>query len=335
MFVVQVNALSIPKIVYLVVSGSFYLLVILANGFLAGMNLASWMKGRCLMPSDEIVTSLGISNLCFSTTVILDYFTSLIWKDFYRSAYSVQNIMLTLDIGTSFLRYWFIAWLSVFYCTKIVNFKQPLLRKVKLNFLKFVRWFLLASVVASVLTTLVAFQAFKKVPLEIMANDLNNQTTNFSPNVNTTSNHQKPPKVLLQVKLPFKLIAMILGCAVPLVLSMSSSVLVLDSLFRHAQNLEQHSSVFHNPCLEVYLNAAKAVLSLLLSNVSFFATELIVRTQTFPNWTYVYFLCLIIQFVAMAAHAAILILSNPKLKSAILQLLPCVQQQSETETVLQ
>ncbi|XP_078240904.1 taste receptor type 2 member 41-like [Pogona vitticeps] len=332
---VQGNILLFPKILYITVSGILYFLVIIANGFIAAVNLASWMKGRRLMPNDEIVTSLGISNFCFSTTVMMDYFISFVWSEFYRNAYSVQNLTLTFDIATGFLSCWLTAWLCVFYCMKIVNFKQPLLLKVKLNFPKLVRWFLLASMIASVVTTFFAFRTFKRVPLSIQANDWNNQTISFPTNVNLTSNYQKPSKVLVLMRFPFKLLIMILGCAVPLVLSMSSLVLVLNSLFRHAQNLEKHSSVFYNPHLEAHLKAARAVLSLLLSNVCFFAVVVIVRTQVFPNWTYQHFLCLIFQFVAIAAHASVLILSSPKLKSAALQFLPCVQQYSETEIILQ
>ncbi|KAJ7335433.1 hypothetical protein JRQ81_013374 [Phrynocephalus forsythii] len=269
---VRANVLFFPKILYITVSGIFYLLVILTNGFIAGVNLASRMKGSCLMPNDEIVTTLGISNFCFSTTIILDYFISIIWKDFYRNAYSVQNVTLTFDIATSFLTYWLTAWLNMFYCMKIVSFKQPLLFQVKMNFPKLVRWFLLASLVASVVTTLFAFQALKKVPLHIQASALNNQTTGIVSKVNLTSNHRESRNVVILMRRPLKFITMILGCAIPLLLSVASLVLVLNSLFRHAQNLE-HSSVFHNPQLEAHLNAAKAVLSLLLSNVSFFAAE--------------------------------------------------------------
>ncbi|XP_061465796.1 taste receptor type 2 member 40-like [Rhineura floridana] len=306
---------------FFTVSGILCLLVIITNGLIVGVNLADWMKGRSLMPSGKILVSLGLSNLCFSTAITLDYFISHIWKQVYRTFYMVQKITLTLDIAMSF---WFTAWLSVFYCMKIVNFKQSFLLKVKLKFSSLVHWFLLGSVLASFGATILVLWAFTKITQGNPTKYLNNQTIVPPSDFNLTNNYKKQ-KILVHMTLYYRLLIIILGCSVPLVVVIVSSVSVLNFLFRHAQNLEQNASIFHNPCLEVHLNAAKSVLSLVLSYISLFVCEILMRTEIFPNWTYQYFLCLTFQLSTLVAQGFILITSNPKLKQSAVQILPCVQ----------
>lgn len=125
-------------------------------------NLIHWTKGRNLMPSDEILMSLGLSNICFSTAKMLDYFFSLVWEEFYSTFYHMQKLMFGLDIATSFSSFWFTALLSIFYCMKIVTFKQPFLLVVKRNFSGLARWLLLASLLVSWGTTLLILWAFRK-----------------------------------------------------------------------------------------------------------------------------------------------------------------------------
>ncbi|XP_060125078.1 taste receptor type 2 member 41-like [Zootoca vivipara] len=253
----QMNHLPLSAIFYLIVSGTLCILAFITNGLIVGVNVTDWMKGRSLMPSDEILVSLGLSNLCFSTTLILDYFISLIWEEFYRKFYMVQKIMFILDIATSFLSFWFTAWLSIFYCMKIVNFKQSFLLRVKLQFSSLVRWFLLGSVLASSGATFLVTLTFTTVYQA--PDNLGNQTSLSLPSdFNFTDDYKKEKIMLVHITMPYKLLIILLGCSVPLVMVIASSAPVLNSLFRHAKNLEQNTTISHNPRLEVHLNAAKS-----------------------------------------------------------------------------
>ncbi|XP_066468733.1 taste receptor type 2 member 40-like [Tiliqua scincoides] len=314
------------NIFYLTTAGILYLLVIITNGLIVVVNLADWTKVRSLMPKDEIVTSLGLSNICFSTAITLDYFTSLIWKEFYRHFYCMQIVMFSLDIATSFSSFWFMAWLTVFYCMKIVDFKQPFLLKVKLRFSGLIRWLLLGSVLVSVGATLLVTWAVRTASHVKLHMELTNQTDDLSSDFNLTLNIKKDKITLVHMALSYRLLLIILGCSAPLVVVIFSSIPVLKSLFTHAQNLGQNLSLFHNPRLEVHLNAAKAVLSLLLSYCSSYICEILIRAELFPNWTYQYFLCLTAMLVTIVVQGSVLILSNPKLKQSAAQVLPFLSQ---------
>ncbi|CAI5796780.1 taste receptor type 2 member 40-like [Podarcis lilfordi] len=321
----QMDHITLFITFYFIVSGALCILVFITNGLIVGVNVTDWMKGRSLMPSDEILASLGLSNLCFCTSLILDYFISLTWKEFFRKFYMVQKITFTLDIAASFLSFWFTAWLSVFYCMKIVNIKQSFLLRVKLQFSSLVRWFLLGSVLASCGATFLVTLTFKTVSQA--SDNLNNQTFLSLPSdFNFTNDYKKQKLILVHMTMPYKLLPIILGCSVPLVIVIASSVPILNTLFRHAKNLEQNATIFHNPRLEVHLNAAKSVLSLLISYTALFVCEIIIRTEIFPNWTYQYFLCLIFQLATLVAQGFILVASNPKLKQSAVQIISCVQQ---------
>lgn len=317
----QENLLHYINIFYLTITGILYLLIIITNGLIVVVNLADWTKGRGLMPNNEIVTSLGLSNIGFSTAITLDYFTSLVWKEFYQRFYNMQIVMFTLDIATSFSSFWFTAWLTVFYCMKIMNFKHPFLLKVKLQFSGLVRWLLLGSVLLSLGATLSVMWA---VGTTSQVESPINQTNSLSSDFNLTLNIKKDKKILVHMALSYRLLLIILGCSAPLVVVIFSSIPVLKSLFQHAQNLEQNVSIFHNPRLEAHLNAAKAVLSLLLSYCSSYISEILIRTELFPNWTYEYFLCLTALLGTIAVQGSVLILSNPKMKQSLAHILPFV-----------
>ncbi|XP_053149090.1 taste receptor type 2 member 40-like [Hemicordylus capensis] len=297
----------------------------ITNGLIVVVNFANWTKGRSLMPNDEILTSLGLSNLFFSTTIVLDYFISFLWREFYNTFVRVQKIMFCLDIATSFASFWFTAWLSVFYCMKIINFKQPFLAKVKLKFSGLVRWLLLGSVLFSLGSAVLLYWAFWKASLRFPSKGPVNQTISLPSDFNQTLSHERGNVILVHMTLSYKLLIILLGCFAPFAVVISSSIPVLKSLFRHIQRLEQNASVFHNPRLEAHLNASKALLSLLLSYCSLYVSEIVVRAEIFPNWTSSYFLCLTTQLATLAVQASTLILSNQKLKQSVVQFLPCMQ----------
>ncbi|KAL8202804.1 UNVERIFIED_CONTAM: hypothetical protein K2H54_025739 [Gekko kuhli] len=289
---------------YLAVTGMAYLLVSMTNGFIIVVNLSDWSKGRGLMSNDKILSSLMLSNLCYSTSLTAEYFLSLILDEFYSVLYHLQRVFMTLDIATSFLSFWFTAWLSVFYCVKIVSFKRPLLLKMKLQFPALVRWLLLGSTVASLGAALLFQWAFMLVPHRRLATGSTNRTAGLSPASNCTCNHVNARTIVVHMCPVYRVLVIILGCSVPLVVVVFSLVPVLCSLFRHTQKLEQTLSPSH---LEAHVKAAKAVLSFLLCYIVLFACETLVRAEIYRNWYYQYFLCMMVQLATLLVQSTILI----------------------------
>ncbi|XP_054843606.1 taste receptor type 2 member 40-like [Eublepharis macularius] len=303
---------------YLATAGTVYLSVIMTHGLIIVVNLSDWSKGNGLMPNDEILASLALSNLCFSSSSIADYFCSLIWEDFYSVFNKVQRVIFTLDIATSFSSFWFTAWLSVFYCMKIVNFKQAFLLKMKLKFSGLIHWLLLGSTVVSLGAALLFQWAVRITAHGKEAKETSNQTAGLPSTFNGTCNNVNEKPILLHMSPFYRLLIILLGCSVPLMVVVSSSVPVLYSLVRHTQKAEESLSPFQ---LEAHLSAAKAVLSLLLCYAVLVTSQTLIRMEIFRNWTYQYFLCLSIQLATLLAQSTVLIRSNPKLKQAAAQLL--------------
>ncbi|XP_077202601.1 taste receptor type 2 member 40-like [Paroedura picta] len=312
---------SVPSLVmtfYAVTASAAYVLVIMTNGFIIKVNLSDWSKGRSWMPSDEILSSLVLSNLCHSTALITNYCCSLLLEEFYGTFYDVQRITIALEMSTSFASFWFTAWLSVFYCMKIVSFKQPCLLKMKLKFPGLVRWLLLGSTVLSLGVTLLFQWSFKVSSRWIPVMGLTNQTTCLPPASNCSCSYVRA--VILRTFSIYKVLIIILGCSVPLMVVASSSVRVLCSLSRHTQKLEQ---TLPPSQLEAHVKAAKAVLSLLLCCIISFVCQTVVIAEIYDTWHYEYFLCLMVQLGTLWAQSAILIRSNSRLKQTAARLLSC------------
>lgn len=303
---------------YLAIAGTACLLIIVTNGFIIVVNLSDWSKGRSLMPNDEILCSLELSNLCYSVSIILDYFCSLIWDKFYSIFYDMQRAFFTIDISASFASFWFTAWLSVFYCMKIVGFKQPFLLKMKLKFPSLVRWLLLGSTLVSLGAALLFQWAFTVALHQRPVTDSTNQTNCLLPASNCSGNHVDAKTIIVHMSPFYRVLVIILGCSVPLMVVFFSSVPVLHSLFRHTQKLEQTLSPSH---LEAHVKAAQAVLSLLLCFIILVVCQTLVRAEIYRNWYYQYFLCLMGQLATFLAQSTILIQSNPRLKQAATHLL--------------
>uniref|UniRef100_A0ACB8ESG9 Uncharacterized protein n=1 Tax=Sphaerodactylus townsendi TaxID=933632 RepID=A0ACB8ESG9_9SAUR len=306
---------------YLAISGFIYLLLIMINGLIIVVNLMDWSKGRSLMPNDEILSSLALFNLLFATLLILDYYLSLNWEEFYSTFYNVQRVMLTLDIITSCSSFWCTAWLSVFYCVKIVNFKQAFLLRLKLKFPGLVRWLLLGSTSVSLGAAVLLQWAITTAMHKKKATDLTNQTTSLPPTFNCTHNYGNIETIVILMSPHYRVLIVMLSCSIPLMVVVCSLVLVLYSLFRHTQKLGQNLPPSQ---LKAHVNAAKTVLSLLLCYVAQVISQTLARFEIYRNWYYEYFLCLTVQLATLLAQNTILSRSNPKLKQTAVWLLSCL-----------
>uniref|UniRef100_A0A670K935 Taste receptor type 2 n=1 Tax=Podarcis muralis TaxID=64176 RepID=A0A670K935_PODMU len=227
----------------------FVLLVIetltgmVGNGFIAIVNCIDWHRSRKLSPVDMILSLLGLFRFAFHAVTVQVAIFNLVFVD----PVLMLKINIAYDSSWLFLNtasLWFATWLSVLYCVKIANFSHPLFLQMKRRFPGLVPWLLLGTVGFSAITTTVALTGnniFSKCNL--FESHLNNNNDSA---INTSNSCE------------FLILIYIFPYLFPFTMFLFSSILLLTSLWRH-KNLLQNSA--RDVSTQVHLNAIKALAS--------------------------------------------------------------------------
>ncbi|XP_078509323.1 taste receptor type 2 member 40-like [Lissotriton helveticus] len=297
--------LSAFAVVSLAIFGIGTVTGIITNAFILVVNFMVSVHSLCIQPGDLIITTLGLSNICFQLTMAVNDFCAFLWDEVYFSfeVYAVINVLILFTIVSSF---WFTVCLCVFYCIQILIFTRPFLIKLKQNIAKVVHWLLLGSTFTSLTISLPAAWCVDKGVSENMT---------YSVTVNITLEG-----VIPRLNPYFLLFSNLLGCTLPLILVCISNVLIIRSLCSHAKNMARGSSS-GTPRGEAGLGAARTVTSLLLIYILFYVSEVFMFLDMFPPASPWMVVCLAVIYLYSPVQSVILILGSPKLKAMSIQIL--------------
>nr|XP_028568747.1 taste receptor type 2 member 40-like [Podarcis muralis] len=289
----------------------FVLLVIetligmVGNGFIAIVNCIDWFRSRKLSPADMILSCLSLFRFAFHVVLI----RAEIFNLFLVNPVLMLNLNISSDFSWLFLNtasLWFAAWLSVLYCVKIANFSHPLFLQMKRRFPGLVPWLLLGTVVFSAITTTVALTGsniFSKCNLYESHLNKNNDSA-----INTSNSCE------------FLILLYIFPNLFPFTMFLFSSILLLTSLWRH-KNLLQNSA--RDVSTEVHLNAIKALASFFVLYVTNIFVEIlsIVFFWKGINDNGVHLILFNVIAAYSSGHAVSLIFMSPKLKQESIKML--------------
>ncbi|MEE6513659.1 hypothetical protein FKM82_021433 [Ascaphus truei] len=283
-------------ILFFIAVGS--LLGILSNLFIVLVNLLNWFKGRKFNRCDLILTSLGISNICFQCSTTVDKIIFIAFRDLYFT----KNIYLFYCPGMVLFinpNSWFTTRLCVYYCIKIVNRNTHLFIWLKQHISSIVPWVLLGSAVGSVG---IALPAIWNIYIVLPGN--------------TTANYSVDD-IEIRWSLPYAGTTGFLVVICPFLLVVLSIALILVSLCQHVVNMKENASGFSKPNLKAHIGAANTIMSLLLSYLVFNIAETLLITNVFPVDSPGYVLCWALIMGFTISQSLILIPGNPKLKKAL------------------
>ncbi|XP_029470237.1 taste receptor type 2 member 40-like [Rhinatrema bivittatum] len=319
--------LSIVETVTLIIVAAFTALGSVVNGFIVAVNGIDWVKSRHLNSIDVILTCLAAARFCFQWGIMLENILFAVYPDSSNET-EFSNILLFTWVFLEISSFWFACCLSVFYCTKIASFSHPLFTFLKLKIPGIVRWMLLGSVLASIVTSIpTAWEYYKE--------NHSNSTTGLSPNdsnlINCTlvwdlcKEHQynftkriTPNAGGLNVVFNYNYLVPILflGYSLPFFIFCVAALLLIGSLWSHTWRMKNSSMAFSNPSLEAHFTAIKVMTTFFLFSTFCFICrilDIIMDLSTKNPWT------LLISFGIAAypsLHSVILILSNSKLRKS-------------------
>ncbi|XP_069057778.1 taste receptor type 2 member 40-like [Pleurodeles waltl] len=297
--------LSWFAIVSLAIFGIGTVTGVITNAFILVANFLVTVYGLCIQPGDLIITTLGLSNICFQLTMAVNDFCAFLWNEVYFSfeVYAVINVLILFTIISSF---WFTVCLCVFYCIQILIFTRPFLIKLKQNIAKLVHWLLLGSTFTSLTLSLPAAWCVDK---GLSGNMISSVTVNIT-----------LEGVVPRLNPSFLLFSILLGCTLPLILVGISNALIIISLCSHAKNMMQGSSS-GAPRGEAGLRAVRTVTSLLLIYILFYVSEVFMFLDMFPPASPWMDVCLAVIYLYSPVQSVILILGSPKLKAMSIKIL--------------
>ncbi|XP_066472900.1 taste receptor type 2 member 40-like [Tiliqua scincoides] len=275
-----------------------------SNAFITAVIVIEWAKSRSLNSSELLLLSLSISNICCTASVMAVV---------YREHFNIRNYLMSrvtnvlLNIAV-LSRYWFTAWLCVFYCIKIVNGTHSLFLWCKQRILCLLPWTLAASAVISIFSSVFAFQF---VPVHLQSNTTTANITDMTQNAGED-------KILPS----YEIFYFVIGCSGSLLVVLLCSTVTVAFLYRHVCQMTGKESSFRNPQTEAHFKAARTVLFLLFLYLSFFLAQILPLTSSTEYKKIVFCVYCIVLIGYSLAQAAILVLVNTRLKQALTQMLP-------------
>ncbi|KAG8550100.1 hypothetical protein GDO81_028880 [Engystomops pustulosus] len=313
------------------------------NLIIVAANIMKWRTMKFLNTVDEILNYLAISRSLCLFNGFLHYFLYLLglWDILNYLAISRSLCLFNgflhyflyllglWDVGnpwakssvsviTMFLystNLWFATVLCVFYCVKITSYSWKFFIFLKTKISTLVPWFLLASLLISISSSL---------PFGLTNHGMQKQNlTNVSMENLTLSGAQKF-KVSLNL-----FMLLLLGSILPFLLFFAAIFLLLHSLWMHTRRMRSSGSGFRSPNLKSHFNAVKSMsLFLVLQTMYLVITVHFLRTieaNKIAFWIYS-----ILTYSPPAIHSLYIILSNSELKKtciSILYVLICCAQE--------
>ncbi|NXH46917.1 T2R40 protein, partial [Dicaeum eximium] len=257
---------------------------------------SSCIGSKTWPPYDMIMISLCSSRITLQCWTILDLFLTI----FCEPSNYEENMYGVLKAGYMFLNYcilWFGAWLSVFYCIKVGSFTHSFFIWLKLRIARLVPWILLASWFCSVAAA---------IPYAWRVYRVHNFTAPLSmTNSSVMRTARKDSLALLSYICNA-------GIGLPLILSVISSILLIQSLCVHNRRMQNNASGFRDPSLEAHMKAIKSVCSLLIFYVTYFIAFTFLLYDFFLHLSTSKAICIAIMAACPTGHTMVLIWSNPK-----------------------
>ncbi|XP_040211671.1 taste receptor type 2 member 134-like [Rana temporaria] len=268
------------------------------NVLVASSSFGAWRKDKFQTSQDLIVFFMGSSCAVFSGFQFLIDMSSYFWVSPFQgpnlcliAINSIYNFIVFFSISMT-------AWLCVFYCVKIVSLNHHFLIAMKSGFLANLPRLIAGTFfISSVLLIVPICVAFTSIPVESADN-----STIYCQKVNHTLMDNVffiTGKSTLIVVVPFLLIMLSLGTTV-------------TSLVRHVRRI-QISSVLHNSNVQAHVKAAKIMTLLLILNVSFYLSSVILNWKVVIGNHFVNLILVnvIIYYIFWPLQALTLLFRNP------------------------
>ncbi|CAH7470357.1 taste receptor type 2 member 3 [Phodopus roborovskii] len=303
------DLLGFTEEVFLVLIVIEFILGNLVNSFIGLVNGSRWFKSKKMSLSDFILTSLALSRIFLLWIIFID---GLIIVFCYHT-HDSGVIMQIIDVLWTFTNHysvWLISCLGVFYCLKIASFSHPTFLWLKWRASRVVVGMLWGALLLSCVCTVSLMNEFKIYSVLSGSRGSSNMTGYLRLK---TSEYNLMHVLGNLWKLP------------PLIVSLAANFLLLLSLGKHIQQMQQYSIGSRDQSSEAHKRAIRVIFSFLLLFLLYFLCFLILSFSRFlPATKVARIIGVVITMSYLVGDSFVLILCNNKLKQTLVAILPCM-----------
>ncbi|XP_018587155.1 taste receptor type 2 member 40-like [Scleropages formosus] len=209
-----------------------------------------------------IISCISVSNMLLelSTAGIV----AAVWAGMFclQEVHLLLKAMLFFWFISSYMSFWSIAWLSVFYCVKVVSASSPLIKMLKKN---------ISSIIDLALVLTVGISALILTPFFFLTRE---NPTNVTMGTNKTEN---ATCVILTPSLPAWInsqiyTSVVIGflCPIPLAIMLTTSLRLVMYLCKHTMSMRKNKTEIQST--DSYLLVCKLTISLVAVYLTTLAT---------------------------------------------------------------
>ncbi|XP_004677278.1 PREDICTED: taste receptor type 2 member 3-like [Condylura cristata] len=298
---------GLPECVFLLLSTTQFILGVLGNSFIVCVHGRSWLQSRRISLSDFIVTTLALSRLILLFSLLADGVLMVFPSQVCDRGVEMHFLEIIWTF-TNDLSIWLVTCLNALYCLRIASFSHPTFLWLKWRVSRLVAWMLLGALLLSCASTMSLIHEFKICSVLIGIDATRNMTEHF------------------RKKHEYELVhgLGILWNVPPLVVSLTSCLVLLLSLGRHTREMRQHGGSAGDPSTEAHQRAIRAILSFLLLFLLYFLALLLISSSHFlPGTEMIRMTGVLIKMFYPTGHSFILIRGHNKLKQMFAEMRSC------------
>ncbi|KAM9382225.1 taste receptor type 2 member 9-like [Phaethornis superciliosus] len=278
------------------------------NAFIVSVLCVAWVKKRSFNSNEKILLLLGCSRFWYSCITWVLTFLEKIYPSCLHVS-PILQVLLGIQNIFNFSNLWVSAFLFVFYCIKIANFRHTFFIFLKGKIDRMVPWLMLASVLLSLSYGIFVYEIVDQVFCE-----KNNCTT---PGIFSKQRTGINPYIFTL------LFVSGFAYAIAFTAVISSALLLLFSLWRHKCKMQTKS--VKNVSMDAHIKAVKSIISFLLIYSINFVCLILSLSYRIKEGSAVPYLISLLQHAFPSVHSFILVFSNPKLEKILLRTLCCAK----------
>ncbi|XP_021019858.1 LOW QUALITY PROTEIN: taste receptor type 2 member 117-like [Mus caroli] len=272
---------------------------ILGNGFMALVHCMDWVKRKKMSLVNKILTALAISRIFHLSLLLISLVIFFSYSDIPMTSRMTQ-VSNNVWIIVNHFSIWLSTCLSVLYFLKISNFSNSFFLYLKWRVEKVVSVTLLVSLLLLILNILLI-----NLEISICINE-------YQRNISCSFSSYYYAKCHRQV-----LSLHIIFLSVPFVLSLSTLLLLIFSLWTHHQRMQQHVQGSRDARTTAHFKALQTVIAFFLLYSTFILSVLIQiwKYELLKKNLFIIF-CEVVYIAFPTFHSYILIVGDIKLRQA-------------------
>ncbi|XP_028636695.1 taste receptor type 2 member 117-like [Grammomys surdaster] len=281
---------------------------IIGNGFMALVHCMDWVKRKKMSLVNQILIALAMSRISHLCLLFINLVIFFSYSGLTTTSRIIQVIRNIWFIANHF-SIWLATCLSVLYFLKISNFSNSLFLYLKRRVEKVVLVTLLVSLVLLILNV-----TLMNLEINICINEYQrNKSCSFSSHY-----YQKCHKHVLKIHIIF--------LSVPFVLSLSTLLLLISSLWTHHKNMKQHVQGSRDARTMAHFKALQSVIVFfLLYSVLILSVLMQIWNHELLKKNIFIIFCHVVYIAFPSFHSCVLILGDMKLRQACLSVLWCLK----------